>query len=99
MLSLSLFLFNVLPLPYLDGAQLADALVEVLQARTRAREANADLDDAEAGVGGAVQGVLLQPRYYRLKASIQALMVFSMVVSLLLGLFSTIRTVTPPLSN
>lgn len=89
MLSLSLFLFNVLPFPYLDGAQLADALAKALQARSQAREASADL---EAGVG---RGLVLWPGYRRVRTSVQVLMMFSMVISLLLGLVSTVRTTTP----
>lgn len=95
MLSLSLFLFNVLPFPYLDGAQLADALAEALRARSQAREASADL---EAGVNGIGRGLVLWPGYRRLRTGVQVLMMLSMVISLLLGLFSTVQT-APPWSN
>lgn len=47
-LTLSLYLFNLLPLPYLDGAQFVDALVELAVYTSPARSHH----DIELGVGG-----------------------------------------------
>ena len=92
-LSLSLFLFNLLPLPFLDGSQLLDALADLLSAHASQRAMTAALADAELGEPrseGSASSRVHGARYRRLKKGVQMSIGLMLLVTMFAALWCAV---------
>lgn len=88
MVTLSLFLFNLLPLPLLDGAQFLDALLEMVP-----ESGDNELDDIELGDFGRSRAISRSGTTWRnpCKQVVQTITLVSVGLALFAGMVKTLR--------